>query len=119
MEAQDVEQTHWKIKKKNIYGRKVHVKSLSKMLLVNEYERKCLSDEQRKGEVAESITPSLGKQLDIQEFRWNIVPLGVSFGRRKSVEVGFLSKKAYYVLLETYILFKNRSFCNRCMLNSK
>lgn len=47
----------------------MHVKSLSKMLLVNEYERKCLSDEQRKVEVAESITPSLGKQLDIQEFR--------------------------------------------------
>lgn len=117
MEAQDVEQTHWKIK--NVHGRKVHLKVLSKMLLVNEHERNCLSDEQRKVEVADSITPSLGKQHDIQEFRWNIVPLGVSFGCKKSVEVGFLSKKVCYVLLETYILFKNRSFYNRCMLNSK
>jgi len=67
MEAQDVEQKHRKIK--NIDGRKVHVKSISKMLLVNEHKRKCLSDEQQKAEVAESITPSLGKQFDIQEFR--------------------------------------------------
>lgn len=35
------------------------------MLLVNEHERKCLSDEHRKVEVAESITPSLQKQFDI------------------------------------------------------
>lgn len=33
MEAQDVQQKHWKIK--NIHERKVHVKSISKMLLVN------------------------------------------------------------------------------------
>jgi len=76
MEAQDVEQKHRKIK--NIDGRKVHVKSISKMLLVNEHKRKCLSDEQQKAEVAESITPSLGKQFDIQEFRWNFVPIRVS-----------------------------------------
>lgn len=67
IEVQDVEQNHGK--PKNIHERKVHVKSISKMLLVNEHKRKCLSDERRKVEVAESITPSLQKQFDIQESR--------------------------------------------------
>lgn len=83
MEAQDVEQNHWKIK--NMHERKVHAKSISKILLVNDHKRKWLSDEHRKVEVAESITPSLQKQFDIQESRWNFARLGVRAGYRRSV----------------------------------
>lgn len=78
-------------------GEKVHVKSISKMLKMNAHKRKCLAYEQREVEAAASISLSLGKQFDIQEFRWNFVPLGVSLGHKKSVEVGLLSKCLLYV----------------------
>lgn len=45
------------------------MKCISKMLKVNVCKRKCLADEQGEVEAAESISPSLGKQFGIQEFR--------------------------------------------------
>lgn len=88
--------TYWEVRKLHLGTPRslwelYQINSISKMLLVNEHKRKCLSDEQRKVEVVESITLSLGKQFDIQEFRWNFVPLGVSCGHRESVELRFLS----------------------------
>lgn len=52
-------QKQWKMK--GTHGRIVHMKCISKMLKVNARKRKCLADEQREVEAAESISPSLGK----------------------------------------------------------